>query len=226
MNFYPAASGKTTHFPYEVIPHMQLGEAIYGLLNRVVALAILLAVSPLMLFIAIMIKVNGTGSILFAHHRVGMRGTLFRCFKFQTMVAHADLVLDELLQRDPAARAQWNRDQKLTNDPRITPIGKFLRKSSLDELPQLFNVLRGEMNLVGPRPIVVRELGRYGTEKRHYLSVKPGMTGLWQVSGRNLTSYGHRVQLDRRYVIQRSLWLDISILLRTVRVVFTGYGAQ
>jgi exopolysaccharide production protein ExoY len=217
---------KIIHFVHDDAPHIRLGEQIYGWLNRIAALVLLIAFAPVMIAIAIAIRRSGCSSVMFAHHRVGLRGTLFRCFKFQTMVDNADEVLDKLLRIDPVARAQWERDQKLVDDPRITSIGHFLRKSSLDELPQLFNVLRGEMNLVGPRPIVVRELGRYGTEKRHYLSVKPGMTGLWQVSGRNLTSYGYRVQLDRSYVIQRSLWLDMSILFKTVRVVITGYGAR
>jgi exopolysaccharide production protein ExoY len=217
---------KITHFAHDDAPHIRVGEQIYGWLNRIAALVLIIAFVPVMIAIAIAIRRSGCSSVVFAHHRVGLRGTLFRCFKFQTMVDNADEVLDKLLRIDPVARAQWERDQKLVDDPRITSIGHFLRKSSLDELPQLFNVLRGEMNLVGPRPIVVRELGRYGTEKRHYLSVKPGMTGLWQVSGRNLTSYGHRVQLDRSYVIQRSLWLDMSILFKTVRVVITGYGAR
>jgi exopolysaccharide production protein ExoY len=204
----------------------QVKELIYGFLNRFVAAVLLVLASPVMILIAIMIRRSSGGKALFAHYRVGLNGNLFKCLKFQTMVKNADSVLEELLRRDPAAKAEWQRDQKLLVDPRVTTIGQFLRKTSLDELPQLFNVLRGEMNLVGPRPIVVHELSRYGNEKRHYLSVKPGMTGLWQVNGRNLTSYEHRVALDRRYVIQRSLWLDMNILLKTVHVVFTGYGAR
>jgi exopolysaccharide production protein ExoY len=216
---------RTVHLPCTEL-QSQATDVVYGFLNRFTAAVLLILVSPAMILIAIMIRRSSGGRALFTHYRVGLHGNLFKCLKFQTMVNNADSVLEELLSRDPAAKAQWARDQKLLVDPRITPIGQFLRKSSLDELPQLFNVLRGEMNLVGPRPIVVPELGRYGTEKRHYLSVKPGMTGLWQVSGRNLTTYGHRVELDRRYVIQRSLWLDMNILLKTVRVVFSGYGAH
>jgi exopolysaccharide production protein ExoY len=225
MKTYIQASG-SAHFPFEDSPHAQSGQVVYGILNQFIALVLLAVLAPLMAMISITIRLSGSQSILFAHHRVGQHGLLFRCFKFQTMVDNAEQVLEELLARDPAAKAQWLRDQKLENDPRITRIGHFLRKSSLDELPQLLNVLRGEMNLVGPRPIVVRELERYGTEKRHYLSVKPGMTGLWQVSGRNLTSYGQRVQLDRQYVIRRSVWLDFYILARTVWVVFSGHGAR
>jgi exopolysaccharide production protein ExoY len=141
-------------------------------------------------------------------------------------VPQAERVLAELLERDPVAKAQWEREQKLDNDPRITPIGHFLRGTSLDELPQLLNVLTGSMRLVGPRPIVVHELRRYGAVKHHYLSVTPGMTGLWQVSGRNNTSYEQRVQLDRHYVEQRSAWMDFRILLRTAHVVVTGHGAR
>lgn len=224
MNLSNEAS-RAVHHPCVEL-QSQATEVVSGFLNRFAAAVLLILASPAMIVIAIMIRRSSGGSALFAHYRVGLHGELFRCLKFQTMVNNADSVLEELLRQDPAAKAQWERDQKLLVDPRITPIGQFLRKSSLDELPQLFNVLRGEMNLVGPRPIVVPELSRYGTEKRHYLSVKPGMTGLWQVSGRNLLSYGHRVELDRRYVIHRSLWLDLNILFKTVRVVLSGYGAQ
>ena len=130
------------------------------------------------------------------------------------------------MRDNPDARAEWARDQKLTNDPRITPVGNFLRRTSLDELPQLFNVLRGEMNLVGPRPITVAELTRYGRVRWHYLSVRPGLTGLWQVSGRNNTTYEERVALDRRYVEQHSIWLDLRILFKTIKVVVARDGAR
>jgi len=141
------------------------------------------------------------------------------------MVRSADLVLAELLAHDANARDEWVRDHKLRDDPRVMRVGRFLRRTSLDELPQLLNVLRGEMNLVGPRPVVVQEVPRYGEHKRHYLSVKPGMTGLWQVSGRNNLTYSQRVALDARYVETRSLRRDLSILLRTVSVLVTRDGA-
>ena len=195
-------------------------------LNKVMAFVLLLALSPLLLVVAVLIwRVDGA-PILFAHYRVGYGGRLFRCMKFRTMRRDSQQVLAQLLQDDPAAREEWARDQKLTNDPRITPIGRFLRNSSLDELPQLLNVLRGDMNLVGPRPITVEELTRYGMVRWHYLSVPPGITGLWQVSGRNNTSYEERVALDARYVDQRSMWGDIAILAKTVRVVITKEGAR
>ncbi len=195
-------------------------------LNALAAGALLLLVSPLMAYVAWRIWREGGSPILFAHYRIGRNGQLFRCWKFRTMVPRAEGVLQEMLQRDPIAHAQWVHEQKLDNDPRITPIGRFLRRTSLDELPQLFNVLRGDMRLVGPRPIVVHELRRYGALKHHYLSVSPGMTGLWQVSGRNNTTYAERVELDRRYVEQRSLWLDLQILVRTAQVVLSGHGAR
>jgi len=195
-------------------------------LNRFVALVLLVALSPLLLVVAAMIWRTDGAPILFAHYRVGYGGRLFRCMKFRTMRRDSEQVLAKLLKDDPEARAEWKRDQKLANDPRITPIGRFLRNTSLDELPQLLNVLRGDMNLVGPRPITVEELTRYGMVRWHYLSVPPGITGLWQVSGRNNTSYEERVALDERYVEQRSVWGDIAILAKTVRVVITKEGAR
>ena len=200
-------------------------DALYTLFNRIAALLLLLLFAPPMLVIAWRIWREDGAPVLFAHWRVGERGRLFRCFKFRSMVKNADQVLGELLLRDPAARAEWERDHKLRDDPRILGIGRLLRLTSLDELPQLFNVLRGEMHLVGPRPVVVQEIPRYGEAKRHYLSVKPGMTGLWQVSGRNNLSYAQRVALDMRYVELRNPWLDLKILLRTVVVLFTRDGA-
>jgi lipopolysaccharide/colanic/teichoic acid biosynthesis glycosyltransferase len=141
------------------------------------------------------------------------------------MVPNAGQVLDELLARDPQARAEWSRDFKLKNDPRITAIGAFLRETSLDELPQLWNVLKGEMSLVGPRPIIEEELERYGDQVDYYLEAPPGMTGLWQISGRNNTGYEDRVALDSWYARNWSLWYDLVIMIRTVRVVLARKGA-
>jgi len=194
--------------------------------NRSAATVLLLLCSPLLLLVALLIWRHDGTPLVFGHYRVGADGRLFRCLKFRTMARNAEQALADLLKNDPAARAEWAREHKLTNDPRITPIGHFLRKTSLDELPQLVNVLRGEMNLVGPRPITVPELGRYGVARWQYLSVRPGLTGLWQVSGRNDVSYEERVELDRRYVQERSLWLDIQILFRTVVVVLARRGAK
>lgn len=184
----------------------------------------LIVASPLLLWIAI--KVSATkGPIFYGHKRVGQNGKTFLCYKFRTMQPNADQLLRELLERDPEAKAEWDRDFKLKNDPRITPIGHFLRKSSLDELPQLWNVLMGDMSLVGPRPIVDAELERYGDQVDHYLKVKPGITGLWQISGRNDTTYDTRVYLDSWYVKNWSFFNDIVILFRTIEVILNRDGA-
>jgi lipopolysaccharide/colanic/teichoic acid biosynthesis glycosyltransferase len=201
-------------------------EALALRLNQGVALALLLLLAPLMGSIAFLIWRRDGAPVLFAHYRVGLDGRLFRCLKFRTMLRDAEQRLSDLLARDPVARAEWASDQKLTHDPRITPVGRFLRRSSLDELPQLINVVRGEMSLVGPRPITVGELTRYGSVRWHYLSVRPGITGLWQVSGRNNTTYDERVALDRRYVEKRSMLLDMRILAKTARVVVERDGAR
>ena len=195
-------------------------------LNQLLALLILVLLAPVMGVVAFLIWRRDGAPVLFAHYRVGHDGKLFRCMKFRTMYRNAERMLAELLEKDPVARAEWQREQKLLRDPRITPIGHFLRRTSLDELPQLFNVLRGDMSLVGPRPITVGELTRYGRVRWHYLSVRPGITGLWQVSGRNNTSYDERVALDRRYVEERTVWMNLQILLKTVKVVVARDGAR
>jgi lipopolysaccharide/colanic/teichoic acid biosynthesis glycosyltransferase len=201
-------------------------DALRALVHRLAAALLLLLFAPLMLWVAWRIwRVDGA-PVLYGGWRIGRGGRLFRCLKFRTMVLDAQPALERLLREDPAARAQWEREQKLDDDPRVTPVGAFLRRSSLDELPQLFNVLCGDMALVGPRPITVPELERYGAARWHYLNVRPGMTGLWQVSGRSDVSYGQRVQLDRRYVEHCSLVGDVRILLRTVKVVLGGDGAR
>lgn len=162
---------------------------------------------------------------LFRHQRVGRDGKLFNCLKFRTMVPDAEKVLARLLESDPALRAEWERDHKLKDDPRVTPFGRFLRAASLDELPQLWNVLAGDMSLVGPRPVTREELLRYGRNAVFYELVRPGITGLWQVSGRNFVEYRRRVAMDVLYVKRQSLVLDVWILLKTVIVVVTGHGA-
>lgn len=192
--------------------------------GQIAALVILIVLSPLLLVLAWLIRRDGSPAT-FEHYRVGCGGRLFRCIKFRTMRPNAERALQEVLARDAALREEWQRDQKLADDPRVTRLGRWLRRSSLDELPQLVNVLRGEMALVGPRPITVPELRRYGPARWKYLSVPPGMTGLWQVSGRNWTSYEQRVELDQLYVKNRSAWLDCKILAKTVVVVLTRHGA-
>lgn len=180
---------------------------------------------PVLLLIAVSLKLFSRGPVLFAHHRVGRGGKLFPCLKFRTMQVNAKSLLAAHLEAHPECRAEWEQTNKLKNDPRILPIGHILRKSSLDELPQLINVLRGEMSLVGPRPIVTDEAVHYGNNFQHYLAMRPGISGLWQVSGRNDTTYAERVALDVTYASTRSLVGDMGILLRTVGVVLWRRGA-
>lgn len=189
------------------------------------AMLLLLALSPLMLLLAAIIRLDG-GPALFAHKRVGAGGRPFRCLKFRTMVVNSDKVLREALTRDPDAAAEWMLRRKLWNDPRVTPVGRLLRSGSLDELPQLINVLRQDMSLVGPRPIVRQEIGRYADAISHYYAVRPGITGLWQVSGRSDVSYERRVQLDSWYVRNWTLWLDLAIIGRTLPAVLRRRGAR
>jgi exopolysaccharide production protein ExoY len=190
----------------------------------VVSLAIF-ALFPLMLILALVVWISGEGSIFFGHVRVGRMGQLFRCWKFRTMVVDSDKVLAEHLDRNPEALEEWRQGHKLRRDPRITPVGRVLRASSLDELPQLFNVLLGEMSVVGPRPIVPEEITRYKTNFRDYCSCRPGITGLWQVSGRNDVSYEQRVALDTRYASSRTVWLDVKIMAATVPAVLARRGS-
>jgi exopolysaccharide production protein ExoY len=190
------------------------------------AIVLALVFSPLILAIVIIALIRREGgSVIYKHRRVGQDGRAFECLKFRTMVPNADQVLRELLESDPAIKAEWVRDHKLRCDPRVTRLGRFLRRTSLDELPQLWNVMRGEMSLVGPRPVVREELLRYGRNVRAYLSAKPGITGLWQVKGRNDTDYRRRVVLDTYYVKNQNLVLDLYILVKTTRVVLGGSGA-
>ena len=185
---------------------------------------LIIFLSPFLLTIYILIRKTGS-QVIFQHQRVGSGGELFGCLKFWTMMVNAQEVLEDILKNDPLAKAEWERDFKLKNDPRVTSVGQFLRKTSLDELPQLFNVLRGEMSLVGPRPVIDKEIERYGDAARFYYSVRPGMTGLWQVSGRNDISYGHRVNMDVEYVVEWSFMKDINILVKTIGVVVFRKGS-
>ena len=195
---------------------------VFDLLVSVVALA---TCSPMFLVASILIRRDG-GRTFFGHKRVGTRAKMFSCFKFRTMVSNSADVLQRLLDRDPAAKAEWENTQKLTDDPRITRIGRLLRATSLDELPQLLNVLRREMSLVGPRPIVEQEIPRYAENIVYYYETKPGLTGLWQVSGRSDTSYVQRVQLDCWYVRNWSMWHDVAILAKTIPAVLLRKGAR
>lgn len=185
---------------------------------------LLIFLSPLFAYIAWKVSRDG-GPATYGHERVGLFGRKFRCLKFRSMVVNSKEVLENLLATDEEARNEWDREFKLKNDPRVTPLGRFLRRTSLDELPQLWNVLRGEMSLVGPRPVIDEELLRYNDDVDYYLLAKPGMSGLWQVSGRSDTDYDTRVYLDSWYVKNWSLWSDIVILFKTINVVLKNKGA-
>jgi Undecaprenyl-phosphate galactose phosphotransferase WbaP len=192
-----------------------------------ITLAALLLVLTSFLFVILAVASRlDSGPMLFAHRRVGAGGRPFYCLKFRTMVIDADRVLEEALARDPALAAEWEATRKLVDDPRVTRIGRFLRKTSLDELPQLINVLRLEMSLVGPRPIVENEVPLYGEAIAQYYATRPGLTGLWQVSGRSNTSYARRVQLDVWYVNNWTVWNDIAVLFKTIPVVLRRQGAH
>ena len=210
----------------DVHPTARRGIGAKRAFDVMAACAILLFALPAMFFIAILMFSTDRGPILFSHERIGLNGRRFRCLKFRSMVVDSQEALRRHLELFPRARAEWEATQKLTNDPRITPLGRFLRVTSLDELPQLINVIRGDMSLVGPRPIVQDEVVRYADQIEHYSAVRPGITGLWQVSGRSDCDYDQRVQLDTLYVRQWSFIGDLVILVKTIKVVVLRTGSR
>ncbi|PXW97071.1 Undecaprenyl-phosphate galactose phosphotransferase WbaP [Sphaerotilus hippei] len=231
-----AAPSATVHYLNIARQHSEAANRTVGLtkiehffkrtFDVVGVLAILALFAPLMIAVALAVRLTTGKQIIYGHTRLGRGGREFKCYKFRSMVTNSEQVLKELLATDPAARAEWDRDFKLKNDPRITKVGRFIRKTSLDELPQLWNVLVGDMSIVGPRPVVRTEFDRYyGAAREHYLSVPPGLTGLWQVSGRNDLDYDQRVALDRQYVETWNLVTDLSIVLRTAKVMVARSGA-
>lgn len=224
--FLRTNTGMASVVPLDDRPAPKSGLAVKRAVDVVVASLTLLVLSPLMLLIVAIMKVTSPGPVLFAHRRLGKDGRAFHCLKFRSMVTNSAEVLAQHLAENEAARAEWACDHKLRNDPRITGLGKFLRRSSLDELPQLINVLVGEMSLVGPRPIVTDEVAKYGRYISYYNSVTPGITGLWQISGRNDMSYRRRVAIDTSYARNRNTQMDIMIMLRTVPAVLQAKGAH
>jgi Undecaprenyl-phosphate galactose phosphotransferase WbaP len=206
-----------------------LGRRLNRIIKRatdlILATIALILLSPFLALISLLIIMSTKSGVFFRHKRVGKNGKYFYCLKFKTMYNNSQELLTELLANDASARLQWETDFKLKNDPRVTPVGKFLRKNSLDELPQLFNVLRGEMSLVGPRPIVDAEVSKYKEDFYYYQQVLPGITGLWQISGRNDIDYTNRVRLDVCYIKNWSLWYDCVILLKTIQAVLKRSGA-
>ena len=184
-----------------------------------------ICISPLLVYVAYRIKKEDPGPVIFSYDCIGKDGKKFRCYKFRSMVVNSKEVLKKYLSENPAARKEWDTYYKLKDDPRITPIGKKLRRSSLDELPQLFNVLKGDMSLVGPRQIVEDEVRLFGDDIKYYYSVKPGITGYWQVSGRSDVDYKTRVEMIVWYVKNRTFWMDIEILWKTISIVLKKKGA-
>jgi exopolysaccharide production protein ExoY len=211
--------------PAKRIGPSALGFALKRVFDLISVVVILALFGWLMVIIAIAVRMTGR-KVIYGHTRVGRGGKPFQCLKFRSMVPNSQEVLRELLATDPDARAQWERDFKLKDDPRITRIGRFIRKTSLDELPQLWNVVKGEMSIVGPRPVIQAEFEQYYDGAReHYLSVPPGLTGLWQVSGRSDLDYAERVELDKRYVERSNVFYDFMIVMRTVKVMVARRGA-
>lgn len=189
-------------------------------------LFVLALTSPLLLFCAIAIAITSKGPIIYGHQRIGRGGKPFTCYKFRTMYPDADHRLKMLLASDPAIKEEWDQNHKLKDDPRVTVIGRFLRKTSLDEFPQFWNVLKGDLSVVGPRPVVKEELIKfYGKNAAIVLQIKPGLTGLWQVSGRSQTSYERRVQLDVEYVKRSGFWFDLWLVLKTIPALLFSKGA-
>lgn len=204
---------------------LNASKIIKRVIDIIGSLALLVLFSPLFLVVALLVSLDG-GPVFYRHNRIGRDGKPFGCLKFRTMILGAEACLNEYLSYHPEQRREWEQDQKLAFDPRVTGIGNVLRRLSLDELPQLVNVLVGEMSLVGPRPVTKDELKHYGAAASAYLAVRPGLTGPWQVSGRNDVSYATRVAMDEAYVRNFSLWNDIVILLRTPGVVLSKKGAR
>jgi exopolysaccharide production protein ExoY len=184
--------------------------------DLLVASLALVFLAPLLVTVAALIKLNDGGPIFYSHRRIGRQGERFWCLKFRTMAVDADERLADILLADARAAEEWQSTQKLRRDPRVTGLGVFLRKSSIDELPQIWNVFRGDMSIIGPRPITRAELNRYGRERRYYLLVRPGITGLWQVSGRSSASFDKRIRLDRQYLEEWSWLGEFWIMLMTI----------
>lgn len=204
---------------------VETSDRLIRIFDILFALAVIVAVAPAFLVLVLLLQIDSRGPVFFVQQRVGRNGILFPCFKLRTMLVDSAERLEKLLVESSEARAEWDADHKLRSDPRITKLGRFARLFSLDELPQLANILLGHMSVVGPRPIVEAEIWRYGPSFADYCMVRPGLTGLWQVSGRNDVSYDARVRLDREYARNKSMMLDLNIIARTFTVVLGGRGA-
>lgn len=207
---------------YEVkhIPSKRLFDILFSTIALVIG-------APFFLFIAFLIFCTSPGKVIYAHHRIGRGGKTFKCYKFRSMYPNADKKLNDILTHNPQLKEEWEKSYKLKNDPRIIPIGHFLRKTSLDEIPQFWNVLRGDLSIVGPRPVVQEEVDKYlGQRAAKILSIRPGLTGPWQVSGRsNIKCYQKRIEFDEFYVDNHSLWYDVKLIIKTLPVMLFSKGA-
>lgn len=210
-------------FPFECqIKHIPIKRAF----DILFSIAVLVLGLPVFFLIALAIRLTSRGKIIYFHERIGRGGIPFRCYKFRTMHRNADARLKSLLDNNPALKLEWEQTRKLKYDPRITLIGKFLRKTSLDELPQFINVIKGDLSVVGPRPVVKAEIQKfYGLKSSKILSVRPGITCIWQVSGRSDTSYAQRIRLDEEYVDAQSFLLDLKLILKTIPAMLSSKGA-
>ncbi len=221
-NVFAQPAGKECHGP-RLVSLWECG--MWRGFDIVMAMAILIAVFPFLVLVAVVLFLSDPGPVFFAHRRIGYRGRYFHCLKFRTMKANGDTILRAHLESDEEARREWEAARKLRADPRVTPVGAVMRKLSIDEFPQLINVLMGDMSLVGPRPIVDDEVVHYGRHFEHYCLVRPGLTGLWQTSGRSDTSYQQRVAMDVSYVARKSLAFDTWLLCKTVPAVVFARGS-
>ena len=191
----------------------------------IMSLTAMVLLFPIFFIITIMIKIDSKGNIIYKHKRIGKNGKYIYLYKFRTMYTNSKEILEEIL-KDPKVKEEWENNFKLDNDPRVTKVGKFLRKTSLDELPQLLNIFLGDMSIVGPRPVIDGEIEKYGIYKKKFLSVTPGLTGWWACNGRSCTSYKERIKLELYYVNHRSIKLDLLVILKTIGVVVKGKGAK
>jgi len=221
----PPVSALGEVIKYPTRPKRRGSSTLKRIMDLCIAVPAAIFLSPGLLALAIWVYLDDGAPIIFAHTRRGKNGKPFKCLKFRTMVRDADARLEALLKTDPVLRAEWEKNQKLKDDPRLTKHGGFLRRYSLDELPQLWNIIKGEMSIVGPRPIVEDEVRRYGRDIASYDALKPGVVGIWQISGRNDTSYEARVQMDVDYVAKQSVFNDLMILVKAIPAILLKKGA-
>ncbi|KAF3361645.1 Exopolysaccharide production protein ExoY [Chlamydiales bacterium STE3] len=219
MNAIPFTFSHEDRYPVKHYPFKRSFDIAFSLFA-------LIAGFPLFLTVALLVRFSSKGKLIYSHERVGRGGKTFRCYKFRTMFQDADQRLKEILAKDTSLKEEWNRQHKLKNDPRVTPVGAFLRKTSLDELPQFWNVLMGDLSVVGPRPVVKAEVQRFlGNRAPLILSVRPGLTGIWQVSGRSNTSYDERLAMDEEYIGKQSMMLDLKLIMKTIPAMLFTRGA-